>query len=355
MTYHIGSEYPLSLSTFFKRSSNKVDDRSIFLSTGRCAIHALIQILGLKSDDEVLIPTFTCRIIPKAFQERGVKVVYYRITPGLEVDLADLKKSITKKTKLAYVIHYFGFAQKIDAISKICREKKILLLEDCTHAMFTTYNGKRLGDYGDYSLATYRKWFAIPDGAYLRVNNSKSQSDFDTQRKKVCYQQSSAKIVWTYSRLLIMLAKAVHQLALYKYYLKLELGVGRFKKPAPMSTLSKMIYKKTDLTELPQKRRDNFMTLQKSLKSTKVKPFFRTLPQGVCPYVFPVLAEDRDKFRDYLISKKIYCDVHWSLEWLESEKKAPVKKLSEQIISLPIDQRYYKEDIEYLAEVVNEY
>ena len=65
------------------------------------------------------------------------------------------------------VVHNFGFPQNLKNIQKICEEKNICLIEDCSHAFFGPVTGDAIGVSGDFVIVSPRKFFPIYDGGCL--------------------------------------------------------------------------------------------------------------------------------------------------------------------------------------------
>ncbi len=67
-------------------------------------------------------------------------------------------KRASEKTKAIFVYHQYGFPQNMDAILEFARSKNLLVIEDCAYALFSSYKGKRLGSFGDFSIYSFSKW-----------------------------------------------------------------------------------------------------------------------------------------------------------------------------------------------------
>jgi hypothetical protein len=64
-------------------------------------------------------------------------------------------------------VHYFGLPQPMAAIRRMCDERGIALIEDCAHAIFGESDGRPIGNWGDYSIASLTKFFPVTDGGCL--------------------------------------------------------------------------------------------------------------------------------------------------------------------------------------------
>ena len=120
------------IEKFEKKFSNFIKIKySITVSNGTAALHLALLALNIKKRDEVIVPTFTYISPVNAIIYIGSKVKF--IDSKLktwQIDETKLEKMITKKTKAVIVPHLYGQVSEIKKISKICRKKKIFLIED---------------------------------------------------------------------------------------------------------------------------------------------------------------------------------------------------------------------------------
>jgi len=146
-----------------------------FIVTGfsRNGLFLLIKALRLSSSDEIIIPAFTCSIIRHTIEESGVKPVPVDAEDnGLNIDPEKIKKSITSRTKMIYVVHTYGTAAQIDAICSIAKKYNLLVIEDLAHAPFALYKGKPLGTYGDFAVLSFTKKNINFEGGAIGTNNT---------------------------------------------------------------------------------------------------------------------------------------------------------------------------------------
>lgn len=126
---------------------------AIPFNSGRSAEWAIIKALGLMSEDEVLVPGFTCIAVPNSVKWAGVKAVSVATQPqSLNMDPVDLRRKITPHSKAVIVQHTFGLAADLKEIDQICRQKKLVLIEDCAHALGATYQGQKLGTFSQVAF-----------------------------------------------------------------------------------------------------------------------------------------------------------------------------------------------------------
>lgn len=129
---------------------------AVSFATGRMALFAILKALGLKPGDEVIIPAFTCVVVPNAILYAGVRPVYGDIEPEtFSLDPNKLERVITPRTRVIMAQHTFGLPCRLAEIMEVAGKKGIPVIEDCAHALGGTYQGKPMGAVGEaafYSL-----------------------------------------------------------------------------------------------------------------------------------------------------------------------------------------------------------
>ncbi|MDP3147690.1 MAG: aminotransferase class I/II-fold pyridoxal phosphate-dependent enzyme [Ignavibacteria bacterium] len=153
----------------------KCDAERIFLYwKGRVALYAILKAMGIKKDDEVILPAFTCVVVPNAIIYLGAKPVYVDIsteTLNMEIDL--IEDAITPKTKVIICQNTFGLSSNIEEINEIAKKHKLFTIEDCTHGFGGVYNGKPNGSYCDAAFYStqWNKPFSTGIGGFAAINN----------------------------------------------------------------------------------------------------------------------------------------------------------------------------------------
>jgi dTDP-4-amino-4,6-dideoxygalactose transaminase len=140
------------------------------------AMEIVAEILELKSNDEIIVPSFTYASSVQPFLRQGAKIVFADIDPSTaNIDIDDVLKKITKNTRAIVVVHYGGFSSDMEKISQICRRKNIELIEDCAQSMGGSWNHKLLGTYGSMSVTSFDKTKNITcdKGGALVINQKK--------------------------------------------------------------------------------------------------------------------------------------------------------------------------------------
>jgi len=123
---------------------------------GTDALFVLLKAIGIGSGDEVILQAYTCVVVPNAIQYTGARPVFVDIEEGgYNIDPELIEKAITEKTKAVIIQHTFGEPANIEAIQDICKRYKVLLIEDCAHALSGRFQGRKLGTFGDAAIWSF--------------------------------------------------------------------------------------------------------------------------------------------------------------------------------------------------------
>lgn len=140
---------------------------SLVVRRGAVAMQLCLRAEGIGGGDEVLLPAFHCRSMVAPILAVGATPVFYGITEALQYDLADLERRISReRTKAIVVPHFFGRIQDLAPVRQLC-EARIVLIEDCAHALLAASASKPLGECSDYVIASPRKFVPVPEGGFL--------------------------------------------------------------------------------------------------------------------------------------------------------------------------------------------
>ncbi|OHA68526.1 MAG: hypothetical protein A3A27_01760 [Candidatus Wildermuthbacteria bacterium RIFCSPLOWO2_01_FULL_47_18] len=129
-----------------KALGKDVLDKIQFVGSGKGAISLVLRYLFEK---KVLLNRLD-EIMVADWMGYGV---YNQMQPH-----AFLAKRASERTKAIFVYHQYGFPQNMEAIMKFAKAKKLVVIEDCAHALFSSYKGKRLGTFGDFAIYSFSKW-----------------------------------------------------------------------------------------------------------------------------------------------------------------------------------------------------
>ena len=121
---------------------------------------AALRCSGVRPGDQVLSNCFTLAPVPGAIAHAGAVPVLVDVTDDLLIDLDDLRRKAAQSgAKTLLLSHMRGHIVDMDALTAICREFGIALIEDCAHTMGASWNGKATGTWGVagcFSLQSYK-------------------------------------------------------------------------------------------------------------------------------------------------------------------------------------------------------
>lgn len=147
---------------------------AIAVTSATTALHMAAAALDIKSGDEVIVPSFTWIATANSVLYQGGKVIFCDIdTKTFNIDINDLKKRITKKTKAIIPVHLFGLPADIDAVKEIAGD--IPLIEDAACAAGSEYKGTPIGNFGAMACFSFhpRKSITTGEGGMMTTNDDR--------------------------------------------------------------------------------------------------------------------------------------------------------------------------------------
>ena len=164
--------YKQHIATYLQTNESR-----IFLYwKGRVALYALLKAMGVGKDDEVVLPAFTCVVVANAILYLGAKPVYVDIDlQTFNSRFEEVKKVVTKKTKVIICQNTFGLSSEMEEITTFAKAQHIFTIEDCTHGFGGFYHKKPNGTYCDAAFYStqWNKPFSTGTGGFALVNNEK--------------------------------------------------------------------------------------------------------------------------------------------------------------------------------------
>lgn len=123
--------------------------------SARSSLFVLLNNLDLPAGSEVILPAFSCMVVANAVKWSGLKAVFVDCNKeDFNYDFVDLAKKINSKTKVILIQHTFGHPENMERIEELCKDK-IFIVEDLAHSLGGSYNGKKLGTFGDAAILTF--------------------------------------------------------------------------------------------------------------------------------------------------------------------------------------------------------
>lgn len=364
------------LSMFPHRSTRKTGNpgagrHSFFWA--RNALHHALCVLNVPRTGRALLPAYLCRAAAEPFAAYGLECDFYDIGRDCVLELGEVEAKLRPETRVLLAVHYFGFPQQIEALSKLCLTRNLLLFEDCAHVLPMNENSIMFGMIGDASVFSFRKFLPLFDGAELWLSKTKEfswkadRSRFNLQAARFVASQT----INSSSGLVARFAKNVIESFRSLRGSKSETSAENTPTPEivdnnspsfeptlltqPMTNPSSWILRHSTVASIAARRRSNFTFLQKNLcLAPGVIPLFRELPQGVCPWVYPLFLDGIANAHLLLRSAGIPA-VTWGGVRVGSISEAQYPGASflyDNLVFLPVHQNLSNEHLQTIVDVV---
>ena len=122
---------------------------AIATSNGTTALHAALLAAGIGAGDEVIVPSFTFIASATSVSMCGASPVFADVDDRtFTLEASSVEALVTPRTKAVVGVHLFGQPFDIPALSALCREHDLFLIEDAAQAHGSTHRGKMVGSFG---------------------------------------------------------------------------------------------------------------------------------------------------------------------------------------------------------------
>ena len=148
---------------------------TLTVGSGTDALHLAYLMAGIKKDDEVIVPVFTCTATNIPLLYIGAKPVFADVDPEtLNIDVQHVRQLISDKTKAIVCVHYAGLPCDMDELKEIAKEFGIPIIEDAAHAVGASYKGTPVGAISDFTMFSFQaiKHITTGDGGMVSFKNS---------------------------------------------------------------------------------------------------------------------------------------------------------------------------------------
>lgn len=149
--------------------------RSLTVGSGSVALDLVIQALGIMPGDEVICPSFTFTATAEAIVHAGANPVFVDIeVGGYNLDVKEVAKVITSKTKAIIPVHLYGTPADMNPLLKLAKEYNLKIIEDAAQAHGSIYHGKRIGSIGDAAIFSFfpaKNLGCYGDGGAITTND----------------------------------------------------------------------------------------------------------------------------------------------------------------------------------------
>jgi dTDP-4-amino-4,6-dideoxygalactose transaminase len=314
-------------------------------TNGRCALYLILQHFKQQGGEHVHLPAFLCQSILQPVLALELDYSFYPV----QTDLAALPDPTPDSAVL--LIHYFGFINNAMDLLRHNSGQDYYLIEDASHVLLNERYSKEFEN--QYVFFSTRKYGPTVLGGWCNLEMDLDDPEKDTEVR--VWKSFAARLL---KGLYLINKHGETDSNTEDYYLELFREVeDSFNCRIQPTKLPKHIVSLIDSIHwdtISRKRRDNWQLLHE-LIGNKVEPLFDHLPDGSVPLGYVIRLKDRDIVKDKLAAHRIFAPIHWLLPEQVDRKKFPDSaKLSDSLLSLPIDQRYGEDEINYISEALIE-
>lgn len=283
-----------------------------------CGRNALAYVLKAKSIKRLQIPYFLCDSVNDVCQREQVSVSYYHI--GMNFKPVDV---YLDEGEWLYLVNYYGQLSNDDIQVYVDKYKKVIV--DQAQSYF------QLPIKGVDTLYTCRKWFGVADGAFL-YSDAKLSEELPTDE--------------SYKRMGFLLGR--YERTASEFYKDYSENNQFFvnEQIKRMSKLTNNLLHGIDYTAVEKRRNENFFFLHDKLKDINqliIRP---------TSFMYPLMVEDGNRIRKAMQQQKIYIPTLWPSVFDITDKDDNAYKMAENILPLPIDQRYNIDEMDYMIKEI---
>ncbi|WP_201496810.1 DegT/DnrJ/EryC1/StrS family aminotransferase [Rubrivivax sp. A210] len=136
-------------------------------TSGRAALFAALRQLDLPPGAGVLVPTYHCPTMVAPVLEAGLRPVFYPLGADGQPLLDAIEGAAGAAPGAMIVAHYFGLPRSWSTLARWCRDRGIVLIEDCAHCYFGMAGERPVGHWGDFATASISKFLPVPECGLL--------------------------------------------------------------------------------------------------------------------------------------------------------------------------------------------
>jgi hypothetical protein len=297
-------------------------NKALHLNTGR---NCLEYILRANEYKKIYLPYYICETIFEPINKLDIKFDYYQIDENLD---PVFNFNLNDNEAFIYV-NFFGVKRK--TVEKLAGNFKNLIVDN-THDFFS-YPLEGIDTF--YSA---RKFFGVPDGAYLYCKNCLTdifEQDYSYNRME---------------HLLVQTDKGTKEG--YELFCKNERLLGR--QPIRiMSKLTRALLENINYDKVKKQRRDNFLALHEKLG--QINDFKIETSEIDAPFAYPFLCAKGKEIREKAAGENLHIDTYWESVLNKVNRNSVEARLTNNLLPLPISQMYSDVEIAFLENYISNY
>ena len=343
------------------------DGGTIYFYRAPNAIYHLVRALAFEPGECVLVPDYHSGNEVAAILAAGASVRYYPIRRNLEPDLDALARLSRSNACALLVTHFFGWPQPLPELQALCRERGMILIEDCAPALLSESEGRPLGTFGDYAIYCLYKTLPVPDGAALVQN----RGALGGLHALTLMPGGSTSVAGRSAELLLEQLRSRAN-GFGDGLTRAKRAVGRAltawgvpRVPAgdtgfdlahvdiAMSPLCGWLLERLDYDSIRRHRRENAALMRERLPDSVVL-IKEPMADGVCPLSFPIVVAEKQAAAETLRRRGIGAIECWNTGYPGATTGPDATFLRQHVLELPIHQDITAAQVEYMADQVSE-
>lgn len=303
----------------------------------------------------IMIPAYTCHTVIEPFLQANWNVYFFPVDERLCIKKEEFLSLLASASPDVILFHpYYGkkLMEYEKDLLRQAKKRNILIIQDLTQSLFSPLHP----DYVDITVGSIRKWFGVPDGAFLSIADSVPFAVTENEQYNTEFTDSQWDAMYlrgeyfrtgnlNFKKISIRLNKYAESLAC-----KTKIT------PHKISDYSLSIIRSTDFNTISSKRIENFKTLLSTVEKNNTCIPIITSPDMLenAPLYFPLYVRDRGRVQKFLAANSIYAPILWGVEDDAVLEDGTVRDIYEHLLAIPIDQRYDRDDMLYIANGINE-
>ncbi|MEG2539786.1 MAG: aminotransferase class I/II-fold pyridoxal phosphate-dependent enzyme, partial [Clostridium sp.] len=147
---------------------------AVAVCNGTAALHIACLAADIKQGDEVIVSAITFAASSNAVLYCGATPVFADVDPlTYNIDIEDIKRKVTNKTKAIIAVDFTGMPVNIDEILEVCKEHNLIFIEDGAHSLGAEYKGEKVGSQADMTTFSFHpvKPITTGEGGIVTTNN----------------------------------------------------------------------------------------------------------------------------------------------------------------------------------------
>lgn len=340
---------------------------SLAFFRARNAIYYLtLALTSLRPRLSILAPDYHSGNEVLALRAGGADVHFYPIGRDMQPDLDAVDALCARhQPDVLYVIHYLGWPQPMAELSALCRQRTMLMIEDCALSLLSEPGGRALGTHGDWAVFCLYKTLPVPNGALL-VQNTMPLATLDRLNLRPA---AMASVLGRVGELVVQrvrarantigstlqAAKQAAGRALGSKVSRSNVGDIGFDKAdvdLRMSGASQRLLRRLDFDGIRRRRVSNYETLGRALNGA-VTPLHPRLDSGVCPLFYPIVVDHKAAAARELRARGVQALEFWNYGADDiGGESADVQYLRSRVLALPVHQDLSARHLDHIADCV---